>query len=391
MKTAYFDCFSGASGDMILGALLDAGLELESLLSMLRRLPIEGWRLHRESTERGGIGASRAVVEVDEASEPRHLPDVTALISAADLPEPVRARSLSVFRRLAEAEAAVHRIPAEEVHFHEVGAVDAVIDIVGAVTGLWQMGIERVVCSPLHVGSGTVSCDHGILPVPAPATAELIRGFPSYAGDVEGELLTPTGAALLTTLAETFGPLPHMTVDAVGYGAGAAVRTLPNLLRLFVGETTETAAARTVAVLETDLDDMNPQIYGYVVEKWLADGALDVSMAPLYMKKNRPGTRLTVLCPAHRARHFMGEILRETSTIGVRWRTDMRIEAERRLETVTTAYGPVKIKVAVMDGRILNVSPEYEDCRRLADRNRVPLKSVMEAARRAAAEADFLP
>lgn len=387
MRIAYFDCFSGASGDMILGALVDAGLSLEQLQGELARLNLSGYALTARPVVKRGLGGTQVAITLND--EPhgrphRRLSDIKDLIAASSLPEAVKQPSLEIFTRLAAAEARVHRIGLEEVHFHEVGGVDAILDVVGAVIGLQALGIEKFYCSPLHLGSGTVTCAHGVLPVPAPAVLELVQGKPVYATGVQGELLTPTGAAILTTLAAGFGPLPPMTVTATGCGAGSLDPPVPNLLRLCIGEApAELPGFQTeqVAVLETNIDDMNPQLYDYLIQKMLSLGALDVFLAPLQMKKNRPGTLLSVICAPAEVEKFAAFLLEETTTIGLRWRLDHRLKAARTIREAATRYGTVRFKVAQLGDRIVQVSPEYEDCKRLALAQGVALREVMEDAR----------
>ncbi len=387
MKIAYFDCFSGASGDMILGALVDAGLSLEQLQGELARLPLSGYALTARPVVKRGLAGAQVVITLAEEPQGhphRRLADIKGLIGASSLPEAVKARSIEIFTRLAAAEARVHRIGLEEVHFHEVGAVDAILDVVGAVSGLQTLGIEKIYCSPLHLGSGTVTCAHGVLPVPAPAVLELVQGRPVYATGVQGELLTPTGAAILTTLASEFGPLPPMTVTAVGCGAGSLDPPLPNLLRLCIGETPGGAAdfhTEQVAVLETNIDDMNPQLYDYLIQKMLSLGALEVFLTPAQMKKNRPGTLLSLICAPAAVEKFAAFLLEETTTIGLRWRLEQRLKAARTIREAPTRYGPVRFKVAQLGDRVVQVSPEYEDCKRLALEQGAPLREVMEEAR----------
>ncbi|MDM8552865.1 nickel pincer cofactor biosynthesis protein LarC [Desulfobacterales bacterium HSG2] len=390
MKTAYFDCFAGAGGDMILAALMDAGLDVERLRSELTKLHLGHYDLRVKKVLKKGIGGSQAVVIVDEehhGHHHRHLSHIREIIEKSDLEESVRQKSIAIFTRLAEAEAKIHQTSVENIHFHEVGAMDAVIDVVGSVAGLNALGIEKVFCSHLHVGTGTVKCAHGILPVPAPATAELIKGKPVYSTGIEGELLTPTAAAILTTLSSNFGPMPAMTVKHIGYGAGTSDLPIPNLLRLIIGETGDEFSGyqtEEVAVIETGIDDMNPQIYGYLAERMLEMGALDVFLTPLQMKKNRPGTLITVICRPETVGKFSDFLIRETTTIGLRWRTDRRIKAQRTIEEVETEYGVIRFKTARVAGEVVNVSPEYEDCRRAALEEKVPLKEVMKAAGSAA-------
>lgn len=390
MKIAYFDCFAGASGDMILGSLIDAGLGLEQLRSELAKLHLTHYDLESRKVTKRGIGGSQVTVRIDEDHHHHHhrgIHDIEKIIENSELDECVKRRSIEIFTRLAEAEARVHRTTVEHIHFHEVGAMDAIVDVIGSVAGLSALGVEKIYCSPLHVGTGTVQCAHGTLPVPAPATAELIKGKPVYSTGVEGELLTPTGAAIVTTLSCDFGPMPLMTVEKVGYGAGTSEPTIPNLLRLIIGESSEELQGydlERVAVAETNIDDMNPQIYDYMIQKMLDMGALDVFLVPMQMKKNRPGTLLTTICTPERIGEFSDFLLKETTTIGLRWRIDNRVKAHRSIKEVQTEYGPVKIKVAEVNGSTINTTPEYEDCKRLALEKKIPLKQVMELAKSAA-------
>lgn len=386
MRTAYFDCFSGASGDMILGALLDAGLDLESLKSELAKLPIQDFSIEVRPVDKAGIGGSLATVVCGESHHHahRHLRDLEAIVQGSGLAPVVRERSLNIFRRLAEAEARVHRTSIDAVHFHEVGALDSIVDVVGAVVGLELLSIERICCSPVNLGGGTVRCAHGELPVPAPATAELTRGIPVYSSGVRAELLTPTGAAILTSLAVDFGPLPAMVVERIGYGAGRTDLPFPNLLRLLIGESQPGMAGfelDSVAVVEANIDDMNPQVYDFVIEKLFGAGALDVMLTPVQMKKNRPATLISAMCPVHRREGCIQVLLRETTTIGVRWSLSHRIKARREIREVRTPYGVVRCKVARGPEGVLNVAPEYEDCARLARETKIPVKRIMEEAR----------
>jgi pyridinium-3,5-bisthiocarboxylic acid mononucleotide nickel chelatase len=395
MKVAYFDCFAGASGDMILGALMDAGLQPELLKAELAKLHLTHYDLQVKKVTKRGIGGSQALVSVDEDhhhQHHRHLHDIEEIIAKSDLKESIKRSSIEIFTRLAEAEAKVHQTTTEQIHFHEVGAMDAIIDVVGAVAGLAALGIEKVYCSPLHVGTGTVECAHGTLPVPAPATAELIRGKPIYSTGVEGELLTPTGAAILTTVSSGFGPMPSMTLEEIGYGAGTSEPTIPNLLRVAIGEALDEVKGyqiEQVAVVETSIDDMNPELYDYLIHKMLDMGAHDVFLTPLQMKKNRPGTMVTVICVPDNVGKFSDFLMRETTTIGLRWRVDNRIKARRTTREVQTKYGTIKFKVAQVGDSAINVSPEYEDCKRVAIEKKVPLKEVIEEVRAAALRIDF--
>ena len=389
MRIAYFDCFSGASGDMILGALMDAGLGIEKLKDELAKLRLSHFDVKVEKVIKKGIGGSRAVISVDECrhGQHRYLHHIREIIGNSSLDDAVKQKSMEIFRRLAEAEARVHRTSVDHIHFHEVGAMDAIIDVVGSVAGIAALGIERIYCSPLHVGAGTVKCAHGILPIPAPATAELIKGKPFYSTGVAGELLTPTGAAILTTLAYAFGPSPAMTMEQIGYGAGTTEPEIPNLLRIFIGEGSDDSQGyerEQIAVLETNIDDMNPQIYGYLMGRMLEMGALDVFLTPVQMKKNRPGTLITVTCRPDLTERFADFILRETTSIGLRWRMENRLKAGRKTLEVDTPFGPVRCKFAETNNEIINICPEYEDCKQVALAAGVPLKKVIEAARAAA-------
>jgi len=300
MKLAYFDCFSGISGDMTLGALVHAGVPLEHLREELNGLAVPGWEIRAEKVWKNGMAATYVRVDIQETRTHRSLSTIESILQKSRLANPVREHAIAIFRKLGEAEAAVHDVPIEKIHFHEVGAVDAIVDIVGACIGFHFLGIERFACSPLNVGGGTAKMAHGVLPVPAPATTRLLLGKPTYSTGVQQELATPTGSAIVVTLCDTFGPQPPMTVSAIGYGAGTAdLEGQPNVLRLMVGESAEKLAgeySEEIRVIETNLDDLNPQVYGYFLERALAAGALDVFTTAVQMKKNRPGTLLTVLC-----------------------------------------------------------------------------------------------
>jgi pyridinium-3,5-bisthiocarboxylic acid mononucleotide nickel chelatase len=389
MKLAYFDCFSGISGDMTLGALLDAGVPLEHFRGELAGLQVPGWQMSAEKVWKNGMSATYAKVKTEDTSKHRSLTTILEIIEASKLSEGVKKRASAIFRKLGEAEAFVHDAPLEKIHFHEVGAVDAIVDIVGACVGFETLGIERFACSPLNVGGGTAKMAHGVLPVPAPATARLLVGKPTYSDGVQKELVTPTGAAIVATLCDVFGPQPAMSVNAIGYGAGTAdLEGQPNVLRLMTGEAAgESVVApgqeETIRVLEANLDDMNPQIYGYFLEKALGAGALDVFATPVQMKKNRPGMLVTVLCKPEDEGKFSEMLFAETTTLGVRSTTAARRVLPREWVKVATAFGDVRIKVARANGRIRHASPEFDDCRKLAEEKNVPLQRVIEDALRA--------
>jgi uncharacterized protein (TIGR00299 family) protein len=382
MRIAYFDCFAGASGDMILGALLDAGVEPEVWQEELSKLNLSGYQLKIDRVQKQGIAATAVKVLVSEGKQERHLAEIEELVGTSQLLTEVKETSVEVFRRLAVAEARVHGTTPDRIHFHEVGGVDAIIDIVGSVVGLRLLGVEEIYASTLPLGHGFVDCAHGRLPLPAPATLELLQGVPVLLRDVEGELVTPTGAAILTTLAKGFGPFPPMTVEGIGYGAGQRDFPFPNLLRLLVGTTSPALDARmeTLTLLEANIDDLNPEFYGHLMERLFSAGALDVYLTPAQMKKNRPGVLLSVACPPAQAEALAALVFAETTTIGLRRQEVQRWALARERVEVETPYGTVGIKVAKLGGKVMTVSPEYEDCRRLALGSGVPLKEVYTAA-----------
>jgi pyridinium-3,5-bisthiocarboxylic acid mononucleotide nickel chelatase len=382
MRTAYFDCFSGASGDMILGALIDAGLSPRRLREELKRLQIPAVHLRVRKVLKRGISGTQVIVEGSERRSHRNLKEVLQIVRRSRVETEVKEKSEEVFKRIASVEAKIHQIPEEEVHFHELGGLDSVVDIVGSVWGIRALGIDKIHVSKVNVGGGFVKCEHGILPVPAPATLSLMEGKPIYSSGVERELLTPTGAALLTTLGSEFGSMPGIHVERIGYGAGRDDLPHPNLLRLIVGTSESTSGKETVAVIETNIDDMNPQLYDYVMEKLLAMEVLDVFITPILMKKNRPGHLLTVICPSGKLPSVAKFLFNETTTLGLRWHEEEREKTDREILPFQTKYGRVRFKLARWEGRVVNLSPEYDDCKRLALERGVPLKEVFEEARR---------
>ncbi len=390
MRIGYFDCFSGASGDMILGACLAAGVELDDLRTDLAGLGVAGFTLEAASIRKQGFAATQATVRIEEAAPRphRHLKHVLAIIDGGQLAEPVARNARAIFTRLAEAEAAVHNTTIEKVHFHEVGAIDAIVDVVGACLALHRLGIERVICSPIPTGSGTVKCEHGLMPVPAPATAALLTGVPLAACEEVGELTTPTGAAILTTLATDFGPLPAMTIERTGVGAGCRDgQTRPNILRLIVGQAAAADAIDgleqdRVLVLEANLDDVSGEIIGHTCERLLAAGALDVFTTAIFMKKNRPATLLTVLAEPQARDAIEAILFAETTTFGVRCHSADRRKLARMHETVEITGGSIRVKIGRYRGKVVSAAPEYEDCRQLAARTARPLKEVMDEALR---------
>lgn len=431
-RVLYLDCFSGISGDMLLGALVDAGLPFDALRGALGSLALDGVDIAVERVRRAGIAATKFRVVVggqanafpthhpqpadpeerrsreapDEEHPPRHdhrrhdrdhnhdhrdrphhqhrhhtLTEIEVLIEGSALSRAGKDRARKLFRRLAEAEAAIHGVSVEEVHLHEVGALDSIVDIVGAVFALEYFAADRVLASPLNVGHGTVVCDHGTFPVPAPATLRLLEGVPVYDSGPPGERVTPTGALLVTEYASAFGPLPAMRVERVGYGAGdREVRELPNVLRVLVGRTDDGGVMERVTVVEFEVDDMNPQIFGVLMDRLYEAGALEVFYAPVQMKKNRPGVLVTVIVPPERRESVSEIVFRETTTLGVRFSEVMRERLDRDVRTVTTAVGPIRIKVARRAGRVVNVAPEFDDCARLAAAHGLSVKEVQALA-----------
>lgn len=382
MKVAYFHCFAGISGDMTLGALVDLGLPLEILQSELRKLGLGNWQLAQAKIKKKGLEGTKVKVLIEEEKKHRHLLDIVRIIDNSALDKQVKDLSKKIFYRLAEAEAKVHGVTLEKVHFHEVGALDSIIDIIGTAIGINYLGIEKVYSSELHVGKGTITCAHGVLPVPAPATMELLAGVPIYSTEVEGELVTPTGAAILTTICKEFGPLPKFKLEKTGYGAGEKDFPVANLLRISIGwEEISNASLDEAIMLETNIDDMNPQIYEYVFQELLSKGALDVFIKPVQMKKNRPGSVLHVLASKDKVNEFSEIIFRETTTLGLRMYPVLRKMLEREFWQVETPYGSVSVKVGRLKGEIVNIAPEYEDCLKIAQDQEVPLKLVLELAK----------
>lgn len=378
MKVAYFDLIGGASGNMLLGALLDAGLDRERLAADLERLHLPGWSLDVRPVTRRGIAAALVEVRADAERTERRFHDLLAVLQAADLAPEVKRTSTRILTRLGEVEAHIHAQPLSEVHLHELGGIDTLVDIAGSVSGLAALGIERVVVSPFPLARGQMQSAHGTFPLPSPATVSLLQGAPVVGVAGERETVTPTAAAVLTGVASAYGVLPPMTLQAVGYGAGSREDPAPNVLRVLVGEAEENSTARVEAVVElkTNIDDMNPQSYDYLMGRLFAAGALDVTLAPLQMKKNRPGTRLEVLAPVARASELRSIILNETTTLGVREQIITRVVLEREIITVETRFGTLHAKVARRpDGR-QTVVPEYEDCVRAAREHQVPLAVV---------------
>lgn len=382
MKILYLDCFAGVSGDLMLGALLDAGVGLDSLQNEIEKLGLHPRpKIELSRAIKCGISAASVTVSVpDVHHHHRHLEDIERIINQSSLSTRVKGTAVRIFRKLAEAEAAVHGCSTEEVHFHEVGAVDAIVDIVGTVVCLDALGVERTVVSPLPSFTGTVTCAHGVLPLPAPATLALLKGIPFRACGIEKELVTPTGAAIVSVIADSFGPMPAMIAGKIGYGAGSWDLEIPNVLRAILGDEVVDGNVNQVAVIETNVDDMNPQDFERVYEVLLDAGALDVFVQNAQMKKNRPGFLLTVLCEESDVERMSRLIFNETTTIGVRWHRAERFCLTRTFESIETAYGAIRMKICAAEGIRPHVQPEYEDCLQRAREMNVPVKEVREAA-----------
>ncbi len=381
MKIAYFDCFSGISGDMILGALIHLGVPRDAIEETIRSLPLDGFHLEISTAERMSIHGRQVQVVVEKRdNRSRNYNDIRSLVEESRLPEGVKHLSLKTFGRLADVEAAIHNCPKEDVHFHELGGVDAIVDIVGSAVGVDWLGIGKTVASEIPVGKGFVTCGHGRLPVPAPATAALLEGVPAYGTGVSHELVTPTGAAIITSLAENFGPMPRMRIDQVGYGVGAReLKDIPNLLRIVLGEPVSAYEEDYVTVVETNIDDMNPEIFGFVMERLFEDGALDVIWIPIFMKKNRPATMIQVVCKESDREKVVQRVLSETTATGVRHYRADRTKLTRTLKETTTSLGKVRVKEVLGPAGAVSVVPEYEDCKRVALEKKIPLKVVYEA------------
>ena len=393
-RILYFDCFSGASGDMILGALIDAGLPIDALRRSLGGLAIGEYTLGADRVDRAGIAATKfhmreakSHAEAPTAGHSHHhrrLKEITTLIEGGALSASGKAKAISLFRRLAETEASIHQVPVEQVHLHEVGALDSIIDIVGSVFGLQWFGADQIVASPLNVGSGTVTCQHGTFPVPAPATARLVEGVPIYSQGAPVELLTPTGALLITGHASSYGAIPPMTIDRIGYGAGERNPAgTPNVLRLIVGESAASGSLERVVVIECEIDDMNPQIFGTLMDHLYAAGALEVFYVPIQMKKGRPGTLVTTVVQPERRAALSHILFRETTTIGLRYQELFRERLDREQVRVETPLGPVQFKLARLEGRVVNAAPEFDDCARLAAERGLSVKEIQAIATKA--------
>ena len=383
MRTAHVDAFSGASGDMLLGAIVDAGVAIGDLEQILGGLALDGWRLEAESVMRQGLGATHIRVQTRDDGVIRTWGNVRSVLAAADLPEPIRARAIGAFSRLAEAEARIHRIGVERVHFHEVGAVDAIIDVVGVCAGLHLLGVESLSCGPVALGTGMVKALHGFVPIPAPAVVELLRGAPTVATEVTAELCTPTGAALLAEWTASWGSQPEMTIDLIGYGAGARELDRPNVLRLSVGDVARTTSSGQALILETTIDDLPGELLPPVLDALRAAGASDAWARPVLMKKGRPGQEIVCISDPWHGDALRAVLFRETTTLGVRGHLVDKWRLQREWITVEVGGCPVRLKIGRLGGEVVNVAPEYEDCAAAASQTGLALKEVFARARAA--------
>jgi len=385
MKIAYFDCFSGVSGDMILGALIDAGLDMRELESELGKLKISGYKIKAGKTAKRGISGTKFSIDIIEQNVDRRLKDIIEIVDQSDLDDDIKALSKRTFQELAIVEAKIHGKNIDEIHLHEVGGLDSIIDVIGSFIGIKKLGIKATYSSKIHVGEGFLECRHGVLPVPSPATLEMLKGVPIYSKGIQAELATPTGVCILKNLSRTFGIMPEMRVGEVGYGAGSRDLEIPNLLRVYICETGEGEYEKDeVAVIETNVDNMNPELLAYTSETLLKQGALDVFMTPIFMKKNRPGTMLSVLTTEDKLNDILSIIFKETTTLGVRIHRLEREKLPREIMSVATRFGEVKVKIGKIGNQIKNIAPEYESCKEIAVRQGIPLKDVYDEAKEAA-------
>ena len=382
MKVIYFDLIGGASGDMILAALIDAGMPAKKLEEMLAGLKLNEFELKTSSINKNGFQATKVDILVGKQPPERHLKKILEVIQNSSLPEAIQDRATKIFQKIAAVEAGIHNKPVDQIHLHELGGTDTIVDVTGALLALDYLGVSHIYASPIPLGSGFIKGAHGQIPLPAPATMGLLEGLPVRSTEIKAELITPTGAALLAELVEDFSPPPEMKVEAVGYGAGTRDLPIPNLLRVMIGETAETGNQdrEQLILLESNLDDLNPEIYPYVMESLFNAGALDVCLVPVQMKKNRPGTQIQVLVEVQKAEEMREILFQETSTLGIRQTQIDRYSLPRNIQEVSTSFGIVRIKVAGDGTKFQKASPEYEDCQKLARENDIPLQQVYQEA-----------
>jgi len=389
MKIAYFDCFSGISGDMTVGALLDAGLKIEILEKELKKLGLSGYWLEVNKVLKKGISATQFKVKIKEERVERRFKDILTILEESKLDEEIKKETKKIFFNIAQAESKIHQKDIDKIHFHEIGGLDSIIDITSVVIGIKTLGIEEIHSSALPMGKGFVKCAHGVIPVPAPATLELLKNIPTYSGGIESEMITPTGAGIISTLAKSFGKRPLMKIERIGYGVGEKEFTIPNLLRVSVGEKIikdenlkDGYVSDEAVLIETNIDDMNPEFYDYIMDKLFPRGALDVFLTPIQMKKNRPAHMLSIIVHEQNLKEILEVLFSESTTLGVRVRKVKRLRLAQQNFIAKTKYGKIKVKVGMFKGKIKNIAPEYEDCKKMAKQHQVPLKEVYEEAKK---------
>lgn len=391
MKIAYFDCFSGISGDMTVGALLDAGLKIETLEKELKKLGLTGYQLEVNKVLKKGISATQFKVKIKEEGVERRYKDILIILEKSKLDEEIKKETKKIFFNIAQAESKIHQKDIDRIHFHEIGGLDSIIDITSAVIGIKTLGIEEIHSSALPLGKGFVECSHGIIPVPAPATLELLKNIPTYSGGIESEMITPTGAAIISTLAKSFGERPLMKIERIGYGAGEKEFSIPNLLRVSIGEKIlkdenlkDGYVSDEAVLIETNIDDMNPEFYDYIMDRLFSQGALDVFLTPIQMKKNRPAHMLSIIVYEQDLKEILEVLFSESTTLGVRIREIKRLRLAQQNFIAETKYGKIRVKVGIFKGEIKNIAPEYEDCNKMAKQHQVPLKEIYEEAKKIA-------
>jgi uncharacterized protein (TIGR00299 family) protein len=384
MRAAYFDCFSGISGDMVLGALVDLGWSVEELKRELEKLDLFDYQIEAKKVAKQGILSTQIEVHVKEGKKERKLENILSILDKSKLEEKIKEPSRAIFNKLATAEAKIHGKDIQKIHFHELGSLDTIIDVVGAVAGVNYLDLEKVYSSPLPLGRGFVQCAHGVLPVPAPATLELLKEVPVYGSNVEAELVTPTGAAIISSLAKDFGEMPPMKIDRIGYGAGQRDLPIPNLLRVSMGVLKKAYPEDAVSLIQTNIDDMNPEFYEHIVDRLFHEGALDVFLTPIQMKRTRPATMLSVTVDQEKMEKMLEIIFDETTTLGVRISKIKRRKLNRENLKVSTKYGKIEVKIGKLDGVVKNISPSYEECRKITTHLRIPLKKVYQEVKQAA-------
>jgi len=384
MRVAYFNCFSGISGDMVLAALVDLGWSVKELERELDKLDLSGYQVEAKKVAKKGITSTQIEIRIEEDKKERKLKDILSILDESKLEKKIKERSRAIFIRLASVEAKIHGKSPQKIHFHELGGLDTIIDVVGAVAGMKYLGIEKMYSSSLPLGKGFVKCSHGTLPVPAPATLELLKGVPVYGSNIEAELVTPTGAAIISTLAENFGQMPPMKIDNIGYGAGQRDLPIPNLLRVSLGVLKNVYEEDVVSLIQTNIDDMNPEFYEHIIDRLFDEGALDVFLTSIQMKRTRPATMLSVITDEEKIERMLEVIFDETTTLGVRISKIKRRKLNRESRKVVTKYGKIEVKIGKLDGIVKNVSPSYEECRKIATRLNIPLKKVYQEAKQTA-------